>query len=993
MSKEAGRSRERWQRIEQIYCQALDCEGQNRGALLDDACEGDAALRHEVESLLACEPAAADFIEASALDVAADMLTHEPDGDLIGRHVGPYLIEAWLGSGGMGDVYRARDGHLHREVALKILPGLFALDLDRLARFKREAQVLASLNHPNIAAIYGFEESNGVQALVLELVEGATLADRIAQGAIAVDEALPIARQIAEGLEAAHEHGIVHRDLKPANIKVRPDGTVKVLDFGLAKAMEPVALIPGDVTASPTITSPAIDVILGTAAYMSPEQARGRHADKRSDVWAFGALLYEMLSGERAYPGDDMAETLAAVLRRDIEWTALPASTPTSVRRLMARCLDRDVKRRLRDIGEARIVLDPATCAIADAPPAPALAPSRHAWRRATPVVLAATVTGVLAGSAAWYLAVRTLVPPAVTRFIYTLPEGQSITLPATRHMIGLSPDGSHMVYVANTRLYLRSMSELDVHAIQGSESYQAVTEPVFSPDGRSVAFWAGGDRTIKRIAVTGGVTVTICPADNPYGIDWGTDGLVFGQGSKGIMRVSANGGSPEVLVRVNDGQEAHGPQLLPGGQHVLFTLATGTAFDRWEKARVVVQSVSSGERKTLIEGGSDARYVPTSHLVYAVEGNLFAVAFDPRRLEVTSGPVPMVEDVRRSNGRETGAAHFSFSSTGSLIYIPGFASGPEGGGHQELVLTDRNGGVERLQLPPGPYRGVRASPDGTRIAFGTDDGKEAIIYTYDLSSARPMQRLTFGGNNRFPVWTSDSKRIAFQSDRDGDLGIFWQSADGKGTAQRLTKPDQGASHAPEWWSPTGDRFLFSSTKGSDVSLWTFALQDRKATPFGEVHSSYPTGARFSPDGRWVAYASTERGMTAMTIYVQPFPATGAKYQLFVKESSNTPANTPHKVAWSPDGNELFYVPRLGGFEAVSVTTQPTFAFGNAMPVPRPFQPGHPNSRTLYDITPGGKFVGLISVGRTPSGPFTAPQIQVVLNWFEELRARVPTTR
>jgi eukaryotic-like serine/threonine-protein kinase len=993
MSTEAGRSRERWLRIEQIYRQALEREDQNRGALLDEACEGDAALRHEVESLLACQPAAADFIEASALDVAADLLTQEPDGDLIGRHVGPYLIEAWLGSGGMGDVYRARDGHLHREVALKILPGLFALDLDRLARFKREAQVLASLNHPNIAAIYGFEESNGLQALVLELVEGATLADRIAQGSIPVDEALPIARQIAEGLEAAHEHGIVHRDLKPSNIKVRPDGTVKVLDFGLAKAIEPGATTPGNVTDSPTITSPARDMILGTAAYMSPEQARGRHADKRSDVWAFGALLYEMLSGERAYPGDDMAATLAAVLRRDVEWTALPASTPTSVRRLMARCLDRDVKRRLRDIGGARIVLeDPATSAIADPSGAPALAPARQAWRRATPVVLAATVTGVLAGSAAWYLATRPVMPLAVTRFSFALPEGQSVRLPATRHMIALSQDGSQMVYVADTRLYLRSMPRLEVHAIQGSESDQSVTTPVFSPDGRSVAFWAGADQTIKRVAVTGGPAVIICAADNPYGIDWMADGLVFGQGSKGIMRVSTNGGTPEVLVRVKDGEEAHGPQLLPGGQHVLFTLATGTDFGRWDKARVVVQSLASGERKTLIEGGSDARYVPTGHLVYAVGGNLFAVAFDVRRLEMMGGPVPMVEDVRRSNGRETGAAHFSLSSTGSLIYIPGFASGPEWG-HQGIVLTDRLGRVERLQLPPGPYRGVRASPDGTRIAFEADDGKEAIIYTYDLSGARPMQRLTFGGNNRFPVWTSDSKRVAFQSDRDGDLGIFWQSADGKGTAERLTKPDQGVSHAPESWSPMGDRFLFSTTKGSDVSLWTFSLQDRKATTFGEVHSSYPTGAIFSPDGRWVAYTTSERGMTTMTIYVQPFPATGAKYQLFVKGSSNTPTNTPHKVAWSPDGKELFYVPRLGGFEAVSVTTQPTFAFGNAVTVPRPFQPGPPNSRTLYDITPDGKFVGLMPAGRTPSGDFTAPQIQVVLNWFEELRARVPTTR
>ncbi len=900
-----------------------------------------------------------------------------------GARLGPYEIVSALGAGGMGEVYRARDAKLNRDVALKVLPELFARDPDRLARFKREAQVLASLNHPTIAAIYGFEESNGVQALVLELVEGPTLADRVAQGPIPVDEALPMARQIAEALEAAHEQGIIHRDLKPANIKVRVDGAVKVLDFGLAKALEPVEVAGGDMTASPTITSPALTqmgMILGTAAYLSPEQVKGRPADKRSDVWAFGAVLYEMLSGQRAFKGEDISDTLAAVLRQSIDLTGLPPSTPPAVRRLVSRCLERDVRRRLRDIGEARIALeDPARLTTEGVEGMAVLPPPRPLWRRAIPVVLSAIVAATLTGTAVWYVSHQSVPQLQVTRFLFPLPDGQSFVGATPRPVIALSPDGTQLVYAANTQLFLRSMSRLDVHAIPSTEQDQGVSDPVFSPDGRSILYYASEDHTIKRIAVTGGVSQTICRADAPYGISWGPDGIVFGQGRKGIMRVSPDGGTPTVLVRGKDGEEASGPQLLPGGQHVLFTVATGNDPDRWDKARIVVQPVTSGDPTTLIEGGSDGRYVPTGHLVYAVEGTLFAVAFDLQRLKVTGAISPVVENVRWSGGRTTGASHFSISNTGSLVYIPGFAVSRQ----QDIVLTDRQGGVERLKLPSGRYAFPRVSPDGTRIAFGTDDGQEANIYTYDLSGATTMQRLTFGGNNRFPAWSSDSKHVAFQSDREGDLAV-WQAALG-GTTERLTKPEQGESHAPESWHPKGDLLLFSITKGSDVSLWTFSLQDRKARPFGDVHSFYPTGARFSPDGRWVAYTSREPG-EKMTIYVQPFPATGNKFPLFVKGSSPT----PHKVAWSPDGKELFYVPRLGEFEAVSITTQPTFAFGNAVRVPRPFQPGGPNMRTWYDVTPSGKFLGLIPPGQADALTRANAEIQVVLNWFEDLRARVP---
>jgi serine/threonine-protein kinase len=648
----------------------------------------------------------------------------------------------------------------------------------------------------------------------------------------------------------------------------------------------------------------------------------------------------------------------------------------------LARCLERDVRRRLRDIGEARIVLDdPATLATGDVRGVPVFAPLQPLWRRAIPVVLAAIVSGMLIGGA-WYVSLRPSTPLAVTRFSLSLPEGQVFSAIASpRRLIALSPDGTLMVYVGYaSRLYIRSMSQLDVKAVRGIEGYTGVSDPVFSPDGQWVAFFAFADQTLKKITVAGGAPVTICPAENPFGISWGRDAIVFGQGSKGIMRVSPNGGQPSVLVSVKEGEAAYGPQVLPDGQHVLFTLATGTSSGRWDNAQIVVQSLASGERKILIEGGSDARYLPTGHLVYALGGSVFAVAFDVRRLELRGGPVPMVEGVRRTTGGTTGAAQFSVSSTGSLVYVPGPVSASSG--LLDIVLADRNGGTEPLKIPPGPYLMPRVSPDGTRIAFGTDDGKEGIIYTFGLTGTGAMQRLTFGGNNRFPVWSSDSHHVAFQSDREGDLAIFWQTADGKEPPKRLTKPDSGSSHVPESWSPKGDRFLFSITKGFDVSLWAFSLEEGKATPFGDVHSSNPIGAVFSPDGRWVAYTGTERSLS--TVYVQPFPATGAKFQLLAK------GDNPHEVVWSPDGKALFYNPRPGGFESVSITTEPSFTFGNAVAVPKKFQLGPANARRAYDITPGGKFVGLIPTGQTASGPIIDPQIQVVLNWTEELKRLVP---
>jgi Tol biopolymer transport system component len=484
----------------------------------------------------------------------------------------------------------------------------------------------------------------------------------------------------------------------------------------------------------------------------------------------------------------------------------------------------------------------------------------------------------------------------------------------------------------------------------------------------------------LKRIPVSGGAAVTICQTTvSPSSIAWGDDGILFAQPGTGIMRVSPNGGKPEVVVAA-DASEAltHGPQLLPDGRTLLFTIVKRTAgADPWDNAHIVVQSLKTGERKTIVDGGTDARYVPTGHIVYAVGGTLFAVPFDLSKLASTAGPVPIVEGVRRVTAVTSGGAHFAFSNSGSLVYLPG----PSSAAQQDLMLFDRQGGAEALKLPPALYLYPRVSPDGKRIAFETSDRKEAIVSIYELSRKSSVRRLTFGGNNRYPIWSADGRHVAFQSDREGDPAVFWQPADG-GTAERLTKPDAGTSHVPESWSPTGDALLFSVTKGSESSLWTFSIRDRKATPFGAVRSmSYPTDAVFSPDGRWVAYQIGAPGEGEATTYVEPVPPTGTKYQIA----------RGGRPQWSHDGTELFYVPAPSQFMAVTVSTQPSFAVTNPVAVPRGFGVADPAGPRPYDIMPDGRILGLGTAGQAPPGSSGQAQIHVVLNWFEELKARVPT--
>ena len=906
---------------------------------------------------------------------------------IVGTRLGPYEVTAQIGVGGMGEVYRATDTNLGRQVAIKVLPEAFAQDADRLARFEREAKTLASLNHTNIAQIYGLERSPGTTALVMELVEGPTLADRIAQGAIPIDEALPIAKQIAEALEAAHEHGIIHRDLKPANIKLRPDGMVKVLDFGLAKALDssPGAI---DVSQSPTITSPAMTgmgVILGTAAYMSPEQAKGKPVDKRADIWAFGCVLYEMLTGTRAFRGETVSETLADVMKSEPRWTALPPGTPAALRNILLRCLAKDPRQRVRDIGDVRLALEGAFELVAADTSAPASG-VRALGRRPLMLSLGMLLIGVAITSVGiWFLRPASSAnPESVSRFTITLPADQPFTA-GGRHLVALSPQGTHLVYQANDRLYLRAIDQLSATPIQGTETEPGFgRSPFFSPDGQWIGFWQGGE--LRKVAITGGAPVKLWEAQIPWGASWGPDDtILYGQGGAGIWRVSGQGGTPQRVVSVDEkkGESAHGPQLLPGGRAVLFTLATGGG---WNEAQIVVQLLDSGERKVVLRGGRDARYVETGHLVYARSGTLLAVPFDLGQLAVIGGPVPLVDGVSDA-GNTTGATHFSLSSNGSLIYAVGASlQGQEG----RLVWVARSGAEQPLAAPPRLYENPRLSPDGGRAAVevaatatagggGGGGGGTDQLWVYDLARDT-LTRLTFeGGDNEEAVWTPDGKRIAFESNRDGVSGrIFWQLADSSGGLERLTGGD--GNQAPSSWSADGQLLAFGEfNPRTRHDIWVFRLSDRKVEPFLRTPFA-EGGAKFSPDGRWLAYVSNESGRPE--VYVQPYPGPGGKWQVSIDGGT--------EPVWSRNGRELFY--RSGSrMMVVETTMQPSFSAGKPrMLFEGPyFTTAFPTMTVSYDVSADGQ--RFLVVKATEAASRSAEQINVVLNWFEELKRRVPT--
>ncbi len=899
-----------------------------------------------------------------------------------GTRLGVYELTGPLGAGGMGEVWRARDTRLQRDVAIKVLPDLLAEEPERLARLTREAQTLASLNHPNIAHIHGLEESGGVRALVMELVEGEDLSAHITRGAMPFAEALPIARQIADALEAAHEQGIIHRDLKPANVKVRPDGTVKVLDFGLAKVMDPLAGASGgrsggDLANSPTLTARATQagVILGTAAYMAPEQARGRAVDRRADVWAFGVVLYEMLTGRRAFEGDDISITLASVLKDEVDWRALPADLPAGVRRLLRRCLEKDPRRRLSSMGDARLELEEiepaATVSGGDGAGA---APSAGATTRrglSLPVALGIAAAAALVTAGVMRSLTPAPAPPAatgVTRLAVTLPEGVEVA-DTNRMPLALSPDGSMLVFVASgegaQQLYLRRLTERDAVALPGTEG---AATPFFSPDGQWIAFFAQGK--IKRIAVGGAaMQIVASEAIDPRGGAWGSDGIIYytPTNTSGLYKVPAAGGTPTVLTKLDPGKDEishRWPQVLPDHQWLLYTVWTGPGMD---ERRIVVQSLVTGERHDLLPGGDSPRYLASGHLLYARTDNLFVVPWRPGVTDLSGAvPVTLPEHPRLEN---EGAAARDVSSSGTLVYLPG---GPTRYS-QRLVWVDQAGRTEPLPIPDRDYASVAISPDGRRAAVQVNEGTIGIwMYDFERHTLTPFP--TGPGSSQAPVWTPDGRRLLYRGTRHGQRDIYVKASDGTGDEVRLTA-GLGRSLTPTSTSPDGQWLVFSGlggTVGGENMIWRLRLDGT-----GKPEPMLPSADRqfdgqISPDGRWMAYASGISGR--LEIYVMPFPGPGASQQVSVGGGS--------EPIWSHDGRVLYFQNREQ-LMAVDVAPGNPPRFGQ----PRALYEGRfrrtANGNTPWSLSPDGRRFLRVQQAEPDRG---FDQIDVVLGWADEVK-------
>ena len=912
-----------------------------------------------------------------------------------GTRLGVYQVTAQIGVGGMGEVYRARDTRLKRDVALKILPESFASDPERLARFQREAEVLASLNHPHIAAIYGLEDADGVNALVMELVEGEDLAHRITRGPLPLDDALPIAKEIAEALEAAHEEGIVHRDLKPANIKVRPDGTVKVLDFGLAKLVEPGGERHADSSQSPTITSPAmmtrVGTILGTAAYMAPEQARGRPADNRSDVWAFGAVLYEMLTGRRAFDGEDLPDTIANVLKSTPDWNALPADVPPHLRVLIQRCLAKDRRARIADMSVALFVMtEPSLVAERPSTVAPSHLPAgRSSWRRLVMPSAAALVVGAAVGTGVW-LAMRPSTP-RVTRFSAVSTTGAAaLALDQVSIDLAITRDGQQIVYKGTgtngEQFFVRALDQLEPTPLAGLGTPKA---PFLSPDGQWIGFVdIGSSVGLKKVAITGGAVLPICPIDGQSrGATWSDDGsIIFATSlaATGLQRVSSAGGEPTVLTTPNGqrGESDHlFPQFLPGSQAVLFTItATTGGIDR---SQVAVLDLRTGAQKTLLRGGSQAQFVASGHLVYAAAGTLRAVAFDLDRLEVIGTPVPVLPQVATL---PTGVAEFDIARDGTLAYVSGGVGVTPA---RTLMWVDRQGHEEAIVgAPARAYAASRLSPDGTRVALEIRD-QENDIWVWDFAR-ETLTRVTHDpGIDRAPAWMPDGRDVVFSSQLGGVVGsLFSRAADGSGEATRLT---QSANiQLPSAVSADGTRLIFwegTAATGDDVMMLTLD-KDRRVDRL--VHSPFfETNGEISPDGRWLAYQSNESGQPQIS--VRPFPNVDAGLRQVSTGGGIQPL-------WARNGRELFYLAPSGALMGVRVgpgtiwrADAPTTVLDRRYLLAGPSLDTASFLVRTYDVSLDGKrFLMIKEAGATGPAVATA-SIVVVQNWTEELKRLVPT--
>jgi eukaryotic-like serine/threonine-protein kinase len=940
---------ERQRQISQLYHAALLRVVSERAAFVREACSGDDALLREVESLLALDSSAQNLLNTPAAVAAAGIMTDGPGISLIGRQLGAYRVDSLLGAGGMGEVYRARDTKLGREVAMKVLPPVFASDANRLARFEREARLLATLNHPHIGAIYGLEDAAGVRALILELVEGPTLADRLSGGPLPVREALTIGRQIAEALEAAHEKGVIHRDLKPANIKVTPDGVVKVLDFGLAKAATGDGSTP-DLTQSPTVTVGGTrdGIVLGTAAYMSPEQARGQAVDKRGDIWAFGCVLWEMITGRAPFARETMSETLAAILEREPDWSALPPATPESIRRLLTRSLQKDPQRRLRHIGDARIEIEEAKSEPRMAGIAAQGSPRNVlAWISSSAIL---TLIATLVGTSV----LRSTVPAPEVRFEISTPPTPD---PAS---LAISPDGQQTVFVATSegrpRLWLRSLDAVSPRPLVGTDGG---FYPFWSPDNRSIGFFADGK--LQRIDIEGGLVRTLAIAPNPEGASWNRDGtILFVPNATGpIFRTSATGGEVEALTRIEAKQSSHRfPQFLPDGRHFLYYV-TGSP----QVSGVYVNELN-GTTKRLLDADAPASYTPSQYLLFVRQGTLFAQSFDPVKLEVSGNPLPIAEQI--AVGGETSAVALSASAAGPFLYRSGLASA-----QRQFIWFDRSGKqIEKLGDLDSTTHAPSLSPDRLRLALNRTLNGNTDVWTLDLGRSL-LSRFTFDvAADTFPIWSPDGDRIVFNSNRQGAYDLYEKRVTGSGNERLLLATPQ--NKAPVDWSPDGRFVLYRSpTLTTGFDLWALPM-DGTTKPFPVVQTNFEErDGQFSPDGKWIAYQSNESGRSE--IVVQPFPGPGDKLQIST--------NGGGQVRWPLDGKELFYIALDGRLMAVPIRMASNGQSIEAAPPVPLFATrvggGIQVDRQQYVVSPDGRrfLMNTLAEGDNPS------PITVILNW------------
>jgi serine/threonine-protein kinase len=882
-----------------------------------------------------------------------------------GTRLGVYEITGVIGVGGMGEVYRARDTRLERSVAIKVLPELFAADPSRVARFEREAKTLAALNHPNIAQIHGLEEG---RALVMELVDGEDLAERLRREPIPLDDAVAIARQVAEALEAAHELGIVHRDLKPANIKLRPDGVVKVLDFGLAKALDPPENRSGrggPSMDSPTFTSPArtqTGVILGTAAYMAPEQARGKAVDRRADIWAFGCVLYEMLTRQRPFGGGDTSMTIAAILKDSVDYRRLPAETPASIRRLLRRCLEKDARKRLSAIADARLELDERDDVSSEAS-APA-----GARRWGTRVIWA------LAG-AALAIAVFVSAPARGGRNQAQPLIRSEISFPATPlvlsadRVLALSPDGGTLVFAGSApsgeaQLYRRRLAEETVTPIQGT---QGATAPFFSPDGQWIGFKQ--DSRLKKIPASGGIAIDYGDATRHQGGSFAPDGtLIFNaHHGEGLRRVRPGTTTQEALTTVNAAAaEAghHWPHVLPDAKHALYTLEVDGK--PYSEARIMLLSLADGQSRLLIDGGSDARYVPTGHIVYWRAGDIWSVPFDLRSRQLTGEPAVVIRNVMLAEAN--GHAHLAIADNGTVAYV----AGADAEGQRIVVVTDRKGVIRPLTAERRAYQNPRVSPDGSRVALTVIAANDSL-WTLDIARGA-MTRITFESENSRPVWSPDGTRLLFaRHSAEGVRRIFSVAADGGGSPEQLRASDR--TEVADSWSAAANVIMFTMEEAHGPDVWTLPMSgERKARPWLATRFA-ERQAQISPDGRWVAYVSNESGRDE--VYVRSYSALAHKRQVSVGGGS--------EPRWRRDGRELLFR------HEQSVLSTQVADVGDALRFSLPvvlfksdfLMLSGPRSWGDWDVLPDGQRFVFIQ-------DFARPRATVMLiqNWFTELKSK-----